>query len=78
MVNKYYDDGDTCIEIFEASPEDVAAVKALVERADTKFGYHTEIQNIIDEEAQPYFAGQKELEEVTKLIQNRVALYLQE
>ena len=33
---------------------------------------------IIEEEAGAYFAGQKSLEEVTNIIQNRIELYLAE
>ncbi len=73
-----YMDQDAQIEVYEATQEDVAAVRQLVERAEIKFEYHTEIQNIINEEAESYFAGEKELGEVTALIQNRVGLYLQE
>lgn len=38
----------------------------------------TIIMNIIYEEAEGYFKGQKDVEKVTEVIQNRVGLYLQE
>ena len=63
---------------YEASPKDVDAVKNLVRRAGSKFKYHPELQQIIDEEADAYFSGQRSLSEVTELIQNRAGLYLQE
>lgn len=74
----YSDRNNGYIMVYEASQEDVDAVRELIERADCKFQYHPEIQNIISEEAEAYFTGQKSLEEVTALIQNRVSLYLEE
>jgi len=50
----------------------------LIDIADNKFEYNTNILNIIDEEAQSYFTGQKDLKNVAELIQNRVQLYLSE
>ena len=37
-----------------------------------------EIQKIIDEEVSAYFQGEKEIQEVCEIIQNRVQLYLDE
>lgn len=74
----YSDRYNGYIMVYEASQEDVDAVRELIERADCKYQYHLEIQNIINEEAEAYFTGQKSLEEVTALIQNRVSLYLEE
>lgn len=45
-----YMDADTHIEVYEATQEEIDAVKSLVGRADSKFKYHTEIQKIIDED----------------------------
>lgn len=73
----YYDD-DVYIEVFEAAQEEVAAVQALIDEADNRYEYNVEILNIINEEAQGYFAGQKDLDATTEIIQNRVTLYLQE
>ncbi|MBR1701138.1 MAG: extracellular solute-binding protein [Lachnospiraceae bacterium] len=64
--------------IFKAEKEDVEAVRNLVERVTGKFEYNNEIQNIIDEEAESFFRGQKSLGQVTEVIQNRVQLYLNE
>lgn len=78
MPRKAFFDGDVHLYVYEASPEDVAAVKELVKRAEGKFHYHVEIQKIINEEAASYLAGQKSAKEVAALIQNRVSLYLKE
>lgn len=74
----YSDRYNGYIMVYEASQEDVDTVRELIEMADRKFQFHPEIQNIISEEAEAYFAGQKSLEEVTALIQNKVSLYLEE
>ncbi|MBR3762008.1 MAG: extracellular solute-binding protein [Lachnospiraceae bacterium] len=78
VINRTYKDSNNYIEIYEATQSDVDAVKQLIQRADVKFKYHTHIQNIINEEAEFFFEGQKSLDEVTALIQNRVGVYLQE
>lgn len=66
------------IQVFKCEPEDVEAIRALVNDVSDKFQYHTEVQKIIDEEVPFYFNGQKGIEEVCKTIQNRVQLYLKE
>jgi hypothetical protein len=78
LAKEVYHDTETYIEIYKATQDDVDAVKQMIDRANTRFAYHTEIQYIIDEEAEGYFSGQKELDETVALIQNRVALYLKE
>ena len=40
--------------------------------------YDTSIINIVKEEAAAYFAGQKSAEEVTKLIQSKANIYINE
>lgn len=66
------------IQVYKCEPGDVAAIRDLVNNISDKFQYHTEIQKVIDEEMAAYFQGQKEIEEVCKIIQNRVQLYLDE
>lgn len=52
---------------------------ALVEEYSVKV-YHCDssIRTIIDEEATAYFNGHKSLDETTKIIQNRVTIYVNE
>lgn len=78
VAKGYYSDGQTFLEVFDASQQDVDAVRNLVNSAKTRYKYNVSIMNIINEEAESYFAGQKDVEEVEKIIQNRVQLYLQE
>lgn len=74
----WYSDKDARISVYKASEEDVIAVRNLVDSVTNKFEYDIAIMQIISEEAEGYLQGDKSLEEVTKIIQNRVALYLSE
>lgn len=73
-----YRQGDDIISVYEADSEDVALIRDLVENATNVFEYDTAILDIIQEEAEYYFSGQKSMKQVTKIIQNRVELYLSE
>lgn len=87
-----YEDGEPCriakrsytepdiisIQIYKCEPEDVEAIRELVDSISDKFQYHTEIQKIIDEEAEAYLQDQKGMEEVCSIIQSRIQLYLNE
>ncbi len=53
-------------------------VLQVVESANKKDYYNNDIRNIIDEEAAPFFAGQKSAEEVAKIIQSKVELMVNE
>ena len=66
------------IQIYKCEPEDVEAVRELVNSISDKFRYDTAIQEIIEEEAAAYLQDQKSQEEVCGIIQNRVQLYLDE
>lgn len=66
------------ISVYAASQADVDAVSQLIERAGTQYGYNPPIQNIINEEAQSYFSGQKDFQTVAEIIQRRVRIYLSE
>ena len=74
----YYADEDIELQVYAADQNDINAVRKLIDSAENKFEYNTEILGIIDEETEAYFAGQKDLDSVTGVIQNRVQLYLQE
>lgn len=79
VAKKTYTERDVVsIQIYKAEQKDIDAVKQLVERVTGKFQYYNTIQNIIDEEAEYYFSGHKNLQAVAEVIQNRVRLYLQE
>ena len=73
-----YAHGDDYIEVFAANQQDVDTVLALIKGATTRYKYNTDIQNIINEEAESYFQGQKDYESVAKIIQSRINIYLAE
>ena len=78
-AKKYYSERDVVsILVFKCEPEDVEAIRELVDSVSDKFRYHTEIQKIIDEEVGAYLNDQKSMEEVCSIIQNRVQLYVDE
>lgn len=74
----YYNDGGGAIFVYAAAQEEVDAVRALAEGAQSRASVHPMIQNIINEEAEAYFAGQADVDRTAQLIQNRVTLLLQE
>ena len=74
----FYYDGNADIYVYAASKEDVDTVVGLIESTENRFKPHTEIQNIINEEAEGYFSGQVDLDKTVEKIQNRVNLILQE
>ncbi len=71
-------DTDDVIMVYEADDRDIEAVNLLIESADRRSEYHLEIQKIIDDESQVFFKGVKSADEVAKIIQSRVQLYLDE
>ncbi len=71
-----YDDFE--IEIYAATEEDIAAVKKLIESADTMYQYDEQIMNIISEETGAFFEGQKRAKDAADIIQNRVQIYVNE
>lgn len=78
MIKGSYWMEDGSIYVYAATQEDVDAVVRLVESVSNRYRYHTELMNIIDEEVGSYLSGQKDLDTVVGIIQNRAAVYLQE
>lgn len=74
----YSDSDEEYIFVYAATKEDVDAVRELAKSAETRFEYHTEILNVINEEAEGYFSGQMDLDWTAEKIQNRVSLILEE
>lgn len=72
-----YDDFQ--MEIMAATQEEVDAVRELLTSADRLSGNVDEqLSNIITEEAEPFFKGQKSAADVAKVIQNRIQIYVNE
>ena len=73
----YYINGQEVV-IEPLTAEEVAEIKEFVMSVDRISSYNDEIGNIISEDAQPFFEGQKSAEEVAKVIQSRVNIYINE
>ncbi|WP_195572255.1 ABC transporter substrate-binding protein [Paenibacillus sp. 1001270B_150601_E10] len=58
--------------------KELEQLRPLIEKANTNKDSDNKVLNIVLEETQAYFAGQKAIEEVVHLIQNRVTTYLNE
>ncbi len=69
---------DFTVEVYAASKEQTDRVMEMIEAAQPDERMEDEIFNIISEEADRYFEGQKSAEEVAAIVQNRVQLYLNE
>lgn len=64
--------------IYAMTQEEYALFLEVYESCQTLNTYHTDISELVMEEAAACFAGQKTAEETARLVQNRVSLYLQE
>ena len=91
MEKEYYMDGDEKVYVDsvgyignteypmkELTQEQADSFKDYVNGATVVGNYDSDIMEIVTEEAAAYFAGDKTADEVAKLIQNRVSIYLGE
>jgi ABC-type glycerol-3-phosphate transport system substrate-binding protein len=60
------------------SDERLAYIKDRIMQCNTLRSYDEEIINLVNEEASAYFAGEKSAEEVARIIQSRVSIYVRE
>ncbi len=65
-------------EIYAATQEEVDAVKELIAAAKPYDMNDEEIFVIVSEEVEPFFKGQKSAEDVAKVIQSRVSIFISE
>ena len=79
---QYYDQstyiGDTEYTIEPLTQEQVEDFKAYLDGASCGSGYDSDIMSILSEESAAFFSGDKTADDVAKLIQNRVSIYLGE
>ena len=54
------------------------AIRNLIENTDTLYQYDQKMMEIITEEANAFFEGQKSAKEVADIIQNRIQVYVNE
>lgn len=70
---------DFTVEIMAASQEEIDEIKALITSAEkVSENADQQVTNIITEETEPFFKGQKSAAEVAGVIQNRVQIYVNE
>jgi ABC-type glycerol-3-phosphate transport system substrate-binding protein len=70
--------GETEYSLGELTQEDVDSFQEQINGASPTANYDSDIMEILTDEAGAYFSGDKSAEEVAKLIQNRVSIYLGE
>lgn len=66
------------MDIYAAKQEDVDAVKDLMNRVDKIAVHDTQLYDIVIEEVEPFFEGQKTAQEVADIIQSRIQIYVDE
>lgn len=81
-TKEYYDDqvwiGDQTFTITPNTDADNERMMNFIKSIDTVYEYDTDLIKIIDEEVQAYFSGQKSVDEVADIIQNRASTYINE
>lgn len=69
---------DYTMELYAATEEEVSAIRTLIGEIDHMVQSDEQIYNIVTEEAAAYFGGQKSVDEVVEVIQNRANIYMNE
>ena len=69
---------DEEVEVPPMTKEEAAALKDFVTHVTNIYMWDEELNNIVDEETQAYFQGQKSADEVSKVIQSRLQIYINE
>ncbi|HBA69773.1 MAG TPA: hypothetical protein DCZ40_10525 [Lachnospiraceae bacterium] len=65
------------VEVYAATEEQVDRIRQMIETANSS-SIDSQMLNIVTDEAQSYFDGQKSAEDVAALIQNRMQVYVNE
>lgn len=66
------------IKLYAVTQEEADGIRQVISQIDGIYSYDQSMLEIILEEIEPYFAGQKSVDEVTGIIQSRVQLYINE
>ncbi len=75
----YYDPAtEEYVEIYSFSAEEIAKIEEAITSATRVYNYDTTIGDIVSEQVEAFFAGQRSAEDVAKLIQSKVMLYVNE
>lgn len=65
-------------EIYAATQEEVDAIREVINSTTTRISDDMRMVDIMQEEAAPYFQGQKGAKEVADIIQSRIQIYINE
>lgn len=76
--NHSYGWDDVTFEIMATKPEEKAQIDSLIESIGGMMSYDEQWMNIVTEETESYFAGQKTVDEVADIIQSRIKIYVNE
>ena len=66
------------VNVYAMTQEQADEILGLINATTAVYGYDESIMNIITDEAAPYFAGEKSLDDTVNMIQSRVNLYVAE
>lgn len=69
---------DVTIEIYAVTQEEADSIFKVIEQIGSAASQQNEFLTIIEEEAEPYFEGQKTVDEVADIIQSRIQIYVNE
>lgn len=78
ISNHSYGWEDVTFDIYAATEEDAEQLMNIIEGIDKVMNYDEKLINIIIEEAESYFTGQKSVDEVADIIQSRAKIYVNE
>ena len=70
--------GDVEVKVGVASDDDIKAIKDIINSIDGRNSYDIKIGEMITEEAEAFFKGQKTAKEVADIIQSRISMYVKE
>jgi ABC-type glycerol-3-phosphate transport system substrate-binding protein len=70
--------GDLTVDLYALTQAEADQFTQLIDSTDKIYSYDQDISNIINDETQAYFAGQKSAADTAAMIQSRVSLYVNE
>lgn len=73
-----YGFGDITIDVYAMTDAEKEVILDLLKNTTTFMRYDTSLSEIINEEIQPFFQGQKTAEDAAKMIQSRATIYINE
>ena len=78
VVENVWTIGDVEVKVGVASDDDINAIKNIINSIDGRNSYDIKIGDMITEEAEAFFKGQKTAKEVADIIQSRISMYVKE